>query len=128
MTYEECTAAELAHALESVRYESPENTGVLSMLDQATLRWSMRYPELADRQQAFSQARHAQWPGARNDETWGNVLACASELASSLRELGDAELALCQERTGWGTCHAPLSEDGQCRSTAEHLAAPSHGS
>lgn len=128
MTYENYTATELADALKSVLYGSPENTSTLSMLDQATLRWAMRHPELADRQRAFSQARHAHWPGTRSNETWGNVLACASELSSSLRELGDVELALCQEQTGWGTCNFPFSEDGHCPSSSEHVAPPIHGS
>ncbi|MCX4681351.1 hypothetical protein OG413_45425 [Streptomyces sp. NBC_01433] len=124
--FEDCTAAELANALDSVRHGSPENTGILSLLDQATLRWAMRHPELVPRQQAFAQARQAQWPRTRSETTWQTVVASASKLATALREHGDAELRLCQERTGWGTCHLPLPKDGPCRSAAEHLPAPAH--
>lgn len=49
--------------------------------------------------------------------------------ARSLRSRkGERYFVLCREQTGWGTCNMPLTQDGQCRSAAEHLAAPIHES
>ncbi|MEU3877734.1 hypothetical protein [Streptomyces sp. NPDC029704] len=123
MGYEEYTAAELADALVYVGRGSPEDTGTLSLLDQATLRWSMRHPELKDAHEAFAQARQAQWPRTRSEETWQTVVIRANELAAGLRELGDAVLVLCAEQGEWGTCRRPLGEDGQCPHAAQHLPA-----
>ncbi|MFF9785661.1 hypothetical protein [Streptomyces nigrescens] len=120
--YKELTATELADELERVRLFSPELTGPLAMLDEASLGWPRRYPQLAEPQRAFSQARHAQWPRTRSEETWRQVVATASALAGALRELGDIDLERCTEQAGWGTCGLTLSEDGQCSAAQEHLA------
>lgn len=119
--YSDFTSAELADALERVKGLSPELTGPLSMLDQASLGWTSRYPQLAEPQQAFSQARHKQWPHTRTEQTWQGVVTTAAALAAALHELGDVRLERCTEQTGWGTCGRALPEQGPCRAEKEHL-------
>lgn len=123
MSYEDYTAHEVATALESLRYASPEDTAGLSLLDEATLRWAGRFPELSGQQRAFAQARQAQWPRSRSAETWQSVLSRANELAAALRDLGDVELTLCRQQTQWGTCKEALADDGQCPRATAHLPA-----
>ncbi|MFD4526638.1 hypothetical protein ACFWP7_22435 [Streptomyces sp. NPDC058470] len=125
--YSDLTSAELADALDRVRGLSPDLTGPLSMLDEASLGWTGRYPQLTELQQAFSQARHKQWPHTRTKQTWQEVVTTAGALATALRELGDIRLERCTARTGWGTCGLALPEKGSCRAEREHLA-PAAGS
>ncbi|MEW1760362.1 hypothetical protein AB0393_28110 [Streptomyces cyaneofuscatus] len=120
---EKYTAAELADELSGVRHLSPEMTGSLSMLDEASLGWTTRYPQLAEAHQAFAQARGQQWPRTRTEQTWQQVVAAADTLASALRELGDVRLEHCTQPTSWGTCDRVLPENGSCRGAHEHIAA-----
>ncbi|MEV7157198.1 hypothetical protein AB0N77_21660 [Streptomyces misionensis] len=119
--YDELAAVELADALTCVRKLSPEATGPLSMLDEATLGWSWRYPQLAELQQAFAQARSRQWPHTRTEQTWQDVITTAEALAEALRELGDVRLARCTEPTGWGSCGRVLAEQGSPCTSQEHI-------
>ena len=48
--YKELTATRLADALDQVKYLSPELTGPLAMLDEASLGWGSRYPQLTEPQ------------------------------------------------------------------------------
>ncbi|MFG2211971.1 hypothetical protein [Streptomyces sp. NPDC048638] len=121
--YKEYTATELAGELSGVRHLSPELTGPLAMLDEASLGWTMRYPQLAEAQQAFAQARGQQWPRTRTEQTWEQVVACADNLASALRELGDSSLDFCDQPTAWGTCDRVLPEHGVCRGVRNHVTA-----
>lgn len=125
--YQDFTSAELADALDRVKDLSPELTGPLSMLDEASLGWIRRYPQLAEPQQAFSQARHQQWPHSRTVQTWQEVVTTAATLATALRGLGDIHLDRCTEQTGWGRCGLALPEQGPCRAEQDHLA-PAAGS
>ncbi|GGU39125.1 hypothetical protein [Streptomyces violascens] len=119
---EEYTAAELAGELSAVRHLSPELTGPLAMLDEASLGWTLRYPQLTEAHQAFAQARGRQWPRTRTEQTWQQVVACADNLAAALRELGDVSLERCTQPTQWGTCDRVLPEQGPCRAGQDHLA------
>ncbi|MER8119166.1 hypothetical protein [Streptomyces sp. NPDC094031] len=119
------TATELADALDRIRDQSPEMTGPLSMLDEATLGWTWRYPQLTCVQQAFSQARHQQFPRTRTKQTWQEVVATAAALATALRELGDVPLERCAEPTGWGMCGLALPEQRPCLGQDEHLTSSS---
>jgi hypothetical protein len=119
--YQEFTATELAEALDRVRHLSPEQTGPLAMVDEASLGWTGRYPQLAEPQQAFAQARGKQWPHSRTEQTWQEVVTAASGLAAELRKLGDISLERCTDQTGWGTCGLALPESGACRGAHAHL-------
>ncbi|MET9779157.1 hypothetical protein ABZ023_33760 [Streptomyces sp. NPDC006367] len=121
------TSTELADVLGGVQCQSPELTGPLSMLDEATLGWTSRYPQLAESQQAFSRARRQHFPRTRTEQTRQEVVATASALFAALRELGDVRLERCAEPTGWGTCDLVLPEQGPCWGGQEHLA-PAVGS
>ncbi|MFJ3182405.1 hypothetical protein ACIPJN_29015 [Streptomyces sp. NPDC086796] len=123
--YDELTAVELAEALTRVRQLAPEMTGPLSMVDEATLGWSLRYPQLTQPQQAFSQARSRQWPRTRTEQTWQEVITTADALAAALRELGDVRLARCAAPTGWGSCRRVLAEQGAPCTSQEHLGSDS---
>ncbi|MFF7023035.1 hypothetical protein ACFY97_18780 [Streptomyces klenkii] len=114
MAFEDYTAAELAHVLESIKYRSPEDMATLSMLSERTFGWARRYPQLGMVQDRFSRAAAAQWPRSRSDQTWREVVAASQALAASMRRLGNIRLALCKERAGWGTCNLTLDEEGQC--------------
>jgi hypothetical protein len=84
------TVTQLADELNAVRYLPPELTGPLSMLDQASLRWSIRYPQIQQEQQAFATARQQQFPRTRTEQTWQDVITTAGALADALRRIGDA--------------------------------------
>ncbi|MEU4080432.1 hypothetical protein [Streptomyces venezuelae] len=116
------TPTELADVLDSVHRQSPELTGPLSMLDEATLGWTWRYPQITEAQQAFSRARHQQFPRTRTEQTWQEVVATAAALSAAFRELGDVRLERCAVPAGWGTCGLALPEQGPCRGEQEHLA------
>jgi len=121
----DATAAELARDLE-VMEDFPHNTGGLSMLDEATLAFGWKYPEVGSAQRAFADARHAHmrsWStGAQaySDEAWRTAMDAALSLAAALRKLGDMRIARCKRPAGWGTCNLPLDGDGECRSTLGH--------
>lgn len=117
-------STELADVLDGVQRQSPELTGPLSMLDEATLGWTWRYPQLTEAQQAFSRARHQQFPRTRTEQTWQEVVATAAALAAALRELGDVRLERCAAPAGWGPCGLVLPEQGPCLGEQEHLASP----
>ncbi|MFE7485112.1 hypothetical protein [Streptomyces sp. NPDC057552] len=74
------TAPELADALDRVPRQSPDMTGPLSMIDEATLGWTRRYPQLTEVQQAFSRARLQQFPRTRTEQTWQEVVTTAGAL------------------------------------------------
>jgi hypothetical protein len=122
------TAADLADALDALDTGSRavKGTGWLSMLDEATLAFGLKYPEVAAPQQEFGQARYAHLTsyrpetGGYADEEWQRAMSAAHSLAAALRPLGDKRIARCKRQTGWGTCNLPLDDDGQCRSTAGH--------
>lgn len=118
------TAAQLADALDGMRHHA-HNTGGLSMLDEATLAFRFKYPNIAEPQQSFSAARHAHMrsystTGNYSQDAWDRAMAAAERLAAELRPLGDTRIARCKQTTGWGTCNLPLNDDGTCRMLAEH--------
>ena len=119
---EELTAVELADALTQVRRLPPDLTGPPAMLDEATLGWCPRYPQLDPAQRAFAQARHRHMsPRTRTERTWQDLLATADALAAALRELGGVRLERCAAPTGWGRCGRALPEQGPCTS-GQHTA------
>jgi len=119
------TAAELAEMLESMAAH-PHNTGGLSMLDEATMAFRNKNPDIAAAQQAFAQARYAHMrsyishSGTYSQVSWEEAMRCARELAALLRPLGDTVISRCQREAGWGTCNLPLADDGTCRSSLGH--------
>jgi hypothetical protein len=123
--FEEATAAQLAAGLDQVQTLDLHYTGPLSMLDEATLRWTRRYPDLTPYHREFSNA----WDSLHRQEATGQeapsarqrVRKAAAALADKLRELGQARLALCTAPTGWGRCCVPLDDDGQCATPQFHL-------
>jgi hypothetical protein len=123
--FTDLTPAELADALDRAE-QFPHNTGALSMLDEATMAYGRKYPAAAGPQQAFVTARYAHMrsystrTGSYSDEAWREATEAAHALAAVLRPLGDARIARCKRRTGWGTCNIPLDADGTCHVT-EHI-------
>jgi hypothetical protein len=117
--FTDLTPAELADALDMME-RFPHNTGTLSMLDEATLEYGRKFPAIGSAQRAFSGARHAHMSsyrtetGGYSEEAWGKAMEAARNLAAALRPLGDARIARCKRRTGWGTCNRPLGDDGTC--------------
>jgi hypothetical protein len=122
--YQDSTPAELADLLDELE-QFPHSTVALSMLDEATLAYGSRYPEVSGSQRAFASARLAHMQsyttetGNYADESWRKATEAAHALASVLRPLGDARIERCKRRTGWGTCNIPLDADGTCHVT-EH--------
>jgi hypothetical protein len=122
------TAADLADALDAldVGSRAVKGTGWLSMLDEATLAFGSKYPEVAAPQREFGRARYAHLrsyspeTGGYADEEWRCAIDAAHSLAAALRPLGDTRIARCERQAGWGTCDLPLDDDGQCRSTLGH--------
>lgn len=94
MTLMDRTAAELAGVLDGME-DFPHNTGGLSQLDEATMAFGQVSPYVAERQRAFSIARHAHMQsyrtetGGYSDEAWDRAMHAAHALADALRELGD---------------------------------------
>ena len=125
MDLKDRTAAELADALE-VMDDFPHNTGGLSLLDEATMAFGRKSPDVAELQRAFANARYAHMrsyrteTGGYSDEAWDTAMAAAHSLAAALRELGGVRIARCKRPAGWGTCNLPLEDDGQCRSSLGH--------
>jgi hypothetical protein len=114
------TPAELAGMLDGVG-AAPHCTGPLSMLDEASLAYGWRYPQVGPLQRAFAEARHAHmgsyhYLNGYSDEKWRQAVEAARALAEVLRPLGDARIERCARPTAWGVCESPLEEDGTCRS------------
>jgi hypothetical protein len=113
------TPAELAEHLDNLRY-CPHSTGSLSMLDEATLAYGGRYPEVDGPQRAFAAARYAHMQSYRtetcrySDEAWQRAVDAARALAKVLRPLGDSRIERCKRQAGWGVCNLPLGDDGVC--------------
>jgi hypothetical protein len=122
----ECSAAELADALDSME-RHPHNTGGLSMLDEATLEFGWRYDTVGPPQQAFANARHRHMRsytterGNYTEESWQAAMDAARQLAAALRTLGDTRIPRCKEESEWGTCGIGLNDDGTCRAARNHV-------
>jgi hypothetical protein len=126
MDLKDMTAAELARCIDETT-DFPQNTGALSMLDEATLAFGSKYPKIGDAQRALADARHRHMrsysPTTRqySDDAWNDAMTSAKRLASELRALGNVRIARCKRRAGWGTCNLPLGDDGQCHSSLGHV-------
>jgi hypothetical protein len=113
------TPAELADALDMTE-RFPHNTGSLSMLDEATIAYGSKYPDIGSLQRAFASARLAHMNSYRteysdySDAAWQRAMNAAHALAVALRPLGGARIERCKRPTGWGTCNFPLDDDGTC--------------
>lgn len=118
--FENYTAAELANALDQVQTLNPEYTGPLSMLDEASLRWAIAYPQLKPAQDAFAQARMEMYPIRRTEASVQEMRRVAAELAAQLRTLGQIRLSLCKADSPWGTCNGVLDATGNCRRSHDH--------
>lgn len=129
MDVKDWSAAELADALDRMSGH-PHNTGGLSMLDEATLAFGSKYPQVGEAQRAFAAARMAHLSSysrtfeGYSEDAWRQAMDAAAHLAAALRPLGDTQIARCKEQTGWGTCNLPLDDDGACRRTDEHIGEP----
>ena len=116
------TAAQLADALD-IMVRHPHDTMGLSLLDEATMAFGDKSPELYEAQTAFANARdrhmrsYTTERGDYTDESWAGAMVAAGRLAALLRPLGDMRIARCKEAAGWGTCNLPLDADGACRGT-----------
>lgn len=121
--FQESTATELADYLEAA-HRHPHMTGVLSMLDEATISFGRKSAEIAEAQRAFANARYAHMRsysnGKYSDTAWSEAMEAARNLAATLRPLGDTIIDRCKEPTGWGTCNLPLDDQDQCRMRNEH--------
>jgi hypothetical protein len=118
--FETYSATQLADELNSVKHYDPYYTGALSLLDEATLRWTGRHPELRAPQQAFATARSRQKRGGISDSDWPNVVSTAETLAQALRPYGNERLQFCGQRSVYGTCHG-LVHDGPCPRSSNHV-------
>lgn len=124
--YMDWSAKRLAEELVNTCYW-PHSTSGLSALDEATVAFGTKYPQVADAQRAFSQARIAHmrsWSTETrrySDDAWDKVAEAAQRLADALRPLGNARVARCKERADWGTCNQPLTTDGTCCSQRYHI-------
>lgn len=92
----DANAAELAQMLDDMIL-FPHNTGGLSLLDEATGRFAGQFPELADAQKKFADARDAhKWEyshdTSKQDQTWADAMTAAQQLAELLRPLGDTRV------------------------------------
>jgi hypothetical protein len=129
MDVKDWTAGELADALDRMR-NHPHLTGGLSMLDEATLAFGDKYPEVGEAQRVFATARIAHMrsysrdTGQYSDEAWAEAMRAARRLAAALRPHGDETIARCKATTGWGTCNLPLDDDGTCRRADQHIGEP----
>ncbi|WP_327066829.1 hypothetical protein [Kitasatospora sp. NBC_01302] len=123
--FEDHSANQIAAELNQVQHYDPQYTGALSMLDEATLRWTLRHPVLSAPQNAFSQARYRQKPtlanqGRDQQQAWADVVTAAEALALALRPYGDEQLQFCGVRSVYGTCHG-LVHDGPCTRSDNHV-------
>jgi hypothetical protein len=90
------TPTGLADALDELEYH-PHNTGGLSMLDEATMAYGSRYPDIDPLQRAFARARYAHMGSYRTktnsftDESWRTAMDAAHALAAALRRLPAAD-------------------------------------
>lgn len=117
------TASELADILDRVKTFDPQYTGPLSMIDEATLSWTMRYPELAHAQSEFSSARH-QYRPHEGLHAWPAVVDTAAALAAALRPLADTRLTFCGQHWNDGhACTGVIQDDGLCRYALDHAPA-----
>lgn len=125
MDLKDMTAAELARCIEQTA-DFPHNTGALSMLDEASLAFGMKYPKVGEVQRAFADARHRHMrsysasSGGYSDDAWNEAMTGALQLASELRSLGDTRIPRCKRLARHGVCNLPLSDDGQCHSSLGH--------
>lgn len=117
--FEDCTATQLAAELDQIPDYDPQYTGPLSLLDEATLRWTGRFPDLTATQWAFSQARGRHNLAAGRDN-WAEITKTAQELAGAIRPLGDVRLQFCGARSVYGTCHGQV-HNGPCPRSDEHV-------
>ncbi|MEO3976757.1 hypothetical protein [Streptomyces sp. CAU 1734] len=122
--YPDITAVELADQLEAVRDVPPDLTGPLALLDEASLSWTLRYPQLTEPHRAFAEVRGRLWPHSRTETTWNETVTAASALADGLRELGDIRLERCSEATEEGPCNRVLREGGRCAGSHGRLRPP----
>jgi hypothetical protein len=123
--YEDYTANQIADELKQVENYDPRLTGALSLLDEATLRWTSRHPETSTPQNEFSAARYrhkAAISGRRSnpEQAWADVVTAAGTLAGALRPYGDEQLQFCGQRSVYGTCHG-LVHDGPCPRSDNHV-------
>lgn len=75
------TAAQLAESLDLLELR-PHLTGPLSLLDEATLAFGLKYPGVARQQKAFAAARYAhqrsaQETGEYSGQAWHEAMAAA---------------------------------------------------
>lgn len=118
--FEDYTAADLADELDQVKHYDPYYTGPLSMLDEATLRWTVRHPGLSTRQNAFASARHLHKRSSKPEQGWASVVTAAEALAVALRPYGDEQLQFCGARSVYGTCRGQV-HDGPCPRSDSHV-------
>lgn len=117
--YEDYTANQIADELDQLKHDDPEFTGPLSLIDEATLRWTVRFPQLGTAHWAFAQARGRHNLAAGRDN-WAQILTAATELASAIRPLGDVRLEFCGVRSVYGTCHGQV-HNGPCPRADRHV-------
>lgn len=117
------SAAELADQLDTVG--PPHNTASLSMLEEATIAFASRSPEVRQPHAEFAEARHVYLDsysdGDYSDEAWQAATGAAHRLAEALRPLNGLRIARCGKQTEWGVCRLPLDEAGRCPDEGEHL-------
>lgn len=109
------TADELGQVLRNMVFGM--NTGGLSQLDEATMKWALVHPELSDRQRKFADARHGWWPGdPRRDtpEAWHLVVVTAIDLGERIRTYGDEVLPLCGRPSVYGPQCRAVVVGGKC--------------
>lgn len=117
--FEDYTATQLAAELDQIPDYDPQYTGPLSLLDEATLRWTARFPQLDAAHRAFAQARSRHNLAAGRDN-WAETTRTAQELASAIRQHGDARLQFCNARSVYGTCHGQI-HNGPCPRSDKHV-------
>jgi hypothetical protein len=117
--YIDMSAADLAGYLRRAGACKPY-TGPLSMLDEATLAYRDKSPELDAAQRAFAEARYPCMRRDVPDEAWAAVAVTAAALAALLESLGTYVIPRCKRTGPCGTCNMPLDADGECRSSLGH--------
>lgn len=117
--FEDYTATQIVDELDQLKHYDPEFTGPLSLIDEAALRWTARFPQLGAAHWAFAQARGGHNLAAGRDN-WTQILTAAKNLADAMRPLGDVRLKFCGARSVYGTCHGQV-HDGPCPRANNHV-------
>jgi hypothetical protein len=116
------SAQEIA-AILSITSLRHSTTGMLSMLDEATLAFGRQDERVQKAQEEFSAARHRlmrSYDRATKDLSpvaWQDAIDKAHALAEVLATLGDTRIIRCQRPSERGVCALPIDPGTECDSS-----------